>query len=479
MIRKLVVLLVVILLLAVFAGSTVYLIRQRQKPRRETPGKVALRVQAPPVTVLPTHDVEIMGYGSAQPRVKLEIAPRVSGQIVYRSEDFHTGKYVLGPEAEDGPEVLFRLDTEPFELAVEKARQSVASLQAQLDLLDANEANLEENRKLQSQIVVLQEKQLQRSEELYRRNVGTENEVENAQSALLSTRVQLQTILNELRTIPVRRKELQVQLASAKVQLEEAELNLGYATYEAPITGRIIQAAVEKGEQITIGEPCGEMYGTRRMEIPVSIPASDLQWIDESALQACKEARAAGAAPLTPARVEWSKSGTDRVVTWQGSLERIEAGLEASTRTARLVVCVDNHAQDNPDQPNLDINMYCRVYIRGRTVSNVIMIPRNAVQPGGSVYVAAPADDAPSNYRLAVRKVEVLRYTNGHAMIRGGVGVSDGDRVIVSAVNKPVDGMAVEPMDLRNSKDSSDGADTTRHEPAESPAEGPAASQRS
>ncbi|MBN1942446.1 MAG: HlyD family efflux transporter periplasmic adaptor subunit, partial [Phycisphaerae bacterium] len=435
-------------LLGAVAFGILEMARNKPQPRHAPPRPRAARVQAPPIQASRDHRVEIVGYGAVQPRTRLEIAPRVTGEIVFKSDAFRSGRRVQGPSEEHPQgEVLFRIDPKPFQLAVENAQQGVVLLEAQLASLEREKSNLQATEKLLEEMNQLEKQQLERVQSLRKRGVGTENEVDVARAKYLTTRNNLQTTENQLRMIPQRRAVLEAELQAARVKLRQTKLDLSYATFHCPVTGRVIGVEAELGEQVQAGQICGELYGTDRMEIPVSIPAGDIRWLDPKALKASIEQDPNwDDGEKIHVRVSWSIPG-GRTLEWTGVVERIEAGLQAQTRTASLIVCVDNTKQ--PDQHRddffrLDINMYCKVMILGRVVPEAFFLPRGAILPDGAVYIAQPDPKSESGFRLQRRKVEVARYTDNQAMILPGGGVTEGDRVLLQAPPKAVVGMALD-----------------------------------
>ncbi|MBS3822068.1 MAG: HlyD family efflux transporter periplasmic adaptor subunit [Planctomycetes bacterium] len=458
MIRKLIVSMILVALL-VGGGSWAawYFITHRPPAKQRPVRSMAPRVVAPRAEARIDYQVELIGYGTVRPKVQPEISPQVGGEIDFRSESFLSGRMVRGPVGDKPGEVLFRIDSERYELAVKNAQQQIEVLTTRLNRLDREEKNLEAMKSIASEQLTLDKKELERYQQLLAEDASTENEVEQATSRLLSTRRSLQDIQNQLALIPDRRAELQAEIAASRVKRMQAQLDLRYATYHAPVTGRIISSKVDQGDYVQPGTVCGEMYGTEVMELPVSILAGDLRWIDRQAVES-------GGIPAT---VSWSEPGNGESHTWSGRVERIEAGLEAQTRMARLVVLVDNvaHGKANPDAAMmLDINMYCRVSIRGRTVPKAFLLPRSAIVGGSKVYVASPrisevtetetegnrttsVSTTDVGYVLDVREVRVTRYTDGQAMILPDNGIQAGDRVILSPVPKPVEGMRIDVAD--------------------------------
>lgn len=451
--RILVSLVFILLLLGMVAGGVVVMRNRKPQPRRAPSGVHAIRVVARPLTPRRNFQVEIIGYGAAQPRTRLEIAPRVAGEIIATSDAFRSGRMVQGPtKTKPQGEMLFRIDPEPHRLAVKNAKQGVLLLEAQLASLDQEKANLEATRKLQEKMAQLDKQQLERVQSIRARGVGTDNEVDIAQAKYLTTRNGLQATQNQWKMIPQRRGVLEAELGAAKVKLEQAQLDLDDTTYRAPVTGRVIRAEAELGEHVQVGQVCGELYGTDRMEIPVSISTSDVRWLDPVALKASIEQNpGAQKHAVIRAKASWSIPG-GRVLEWNGTVGRIEAGLQAQTRTARLIVCIDNTQQANLNRDDffqLDLNMYCKVTILGRVAPEAFLLPRNAIQPDGTVYLAEPDTknpDGTERFRLTRREVKIVRYTDDQAMILPGGGLQAGDRVITTPLAKPVIGMTINVM---------------------------------
>ncbi|ETW98057.1 MAG: hypothetical protein ETSY1_20345, partial [Candidatus Entotheonella factor] len=135
---------------------------------------------------------------------------------------------------------------------------------------------------------------------------------------------------------------------------------------------------------------------------------------------------------LPPATVQWR--GETQTYTWPGYVGRWEAGLDSRTRTLTLVVEVREpwkHFQPG-EQPPLQPGMFCQVSIVARRVPNAVVIPRAALRPDQTVFVAV-------NDALAIRPVQVLHLQKDRAMLTGGLRA--GDQLVVSPLTAPVVGM--------------------------------------
>ena len=430
--------------------GTFLLIRSRKKPQTEQPAKAVPKVRASVMRPIRDYPVRIVGHGSARPRVEVEVVPQVSGEVVWRAGSFRSGKYVARGQE------LFRIDGTDYVQARDAAERQIELLEANLKRLEQEKANLLASEKLARSRVELAEEQLAKLEKLEKRGAATSNDVDLAQDALLSRREQLQTILNSKALIAPKAGELQAEKAVRRVQLQQAQTALQRTVFQSPVTGRVIRTQLEVGTRVAAGKSYGELYGLDVMELPVPVPASDLQWIDRSLLRPDKDGRTpAEKSKLIRAEVHWfgteslpGRQAGEPPASWPGYVGRIEAGLEAETRTAKLVVYVDNPPIDS-GRMMLDRNMFCRAVIHGKTVAEALIVPRRAILPQGAVYVVADG-------RLRLRKVTVKRFTDDEAMIfpapKGNPrpdaapaeGLRAGELVCTGYVPKPVPGMPVE-----------------------------------
>ncbi len=415
--------------LAVAALGALLLLRAARKPP-ERPVSVTVPIlQAPPIAPLLDHRVEIVGFGSARARARVEIAPLVSGQVVWKAPGLLTGLRVREGD------VLFRIDANDFRLAREAAAAQLEMHEAQLARLEQEARNLRESEAIERERLQLAQEQLADIRELQTRGAAGRSDVDTARDKVLAQRRQLQMILDEMALVEPRRRELQASIAADGTRLQQAELDLGRAEVPSPVTGRILRSEVDLGERVQAGTAYVELYATDVMEVPVSIAAADLRWLDPDSVQRCRMGAPLPPSPPPDALVQWTAAANGPPATWPGCVGRIEAGLEAETRTAMVVIYVNNPPPDS-DAPLLDLNMFCRVRIQGRRVERAFLLPRSAVLPEQQVYVVEDG-------RLQTRDVDVARYTGETAMILPGGGLEAGDRVVLQYLPKPIPGMRV------------------------------------
>ena len=461
-----IVLSIVLLAGAVLVGKR--LIALRRQPAQRVPHKVVPRVVAPPMEPRLNQRVEIIGYGSARPKIQLKITPQVTGIIVEKAPNFLSGKYVSEGQ------VLCRIEETDYKLAVERVEKSIELLNAQLERLNQEEKNLEESQQIETERRELARSQVKKVSRLVERNAASDNELDLAREELLSQEVRLQDMVNKLALIGPDRAKLEAEIASKKVELKQAQTNLARCILKSPVAGRVLSCNIEVGEQVQTGANCGEIYGTDIMEVPVSIAYTDLEWMDKELLELSKEMDESESVEHIEAIIEWQRPGNGQTVSWRGRIDRIEAGLEAETRTASLVAQVKNPRlkrtfnntlgrspsymngrRPNEDKPMLEVNMFCKVTVLGKKLAEVYILPRQAVLPDGSVYKVVDG-------RLAKEPVKVGRFAGEEAIILPGAGINRGDRVVINTIAKPVIGMTVEAVDSITSNPNAASENRTR-----------------
>ena len=86
----------------------------------------------------------------------------------------------------------------------------------------------------------------------------------------------------------------------------------------------------------------------------------------------------------------------------------------------------------------LPIGLFVDARIVGRSIEDVVTLPRSALREGGRVLILEEGN------RLRYRSVEVLRVEGETALISSGV--EDGDLICISQLDAVIDGMRVDPL---------------------------------
>lgn len=189
------------------------------------------------------------GTGSVS-AISTQIAARASGQIQQVK--------VVDNTAVKAGDVLFALDQRPFELAVAQAESALAQALASVG---ASEASLISAQAQVSQArsgldAALREEN--RAQELVSRGISARATLDNAHDATLQAQAGLAAAEASLEA--ARRQlggdaAIAPQVETAMLQLEQARLNLSYATIVAPTDGYVTNLKLAAGQYLNAGTP--------------------------------------------------------------------------------------------------------------------------------------------------------------------------------------------------------------------------------
>src|SRR5215469_12698177 len=301
--------------------------------------------------------------------------------------------FVEGAEVKQG-ELLYQLEQPPFQAQVDASKANVAQLEAQHTYA---------------------EQQLARSQYLIKTPAGQQQTVD-------------QDISNE--------RSLAAQVASAKAQLDIAEINLGYTEIRAPIDGRISATEVTEGNVVT---PTSGTLATLVSQDPMYVlfPVSVRAGLD---LRNRYEAKGGFKAVIIRLRL------TDgRIYGQEGKLDYVSptAATNTDTITVRGVVpnpLLPGVPASGPAPRELFDGEFVTVLLEGVQPITVLAIPRAAVlsdQQGDYVYVVDAQNKAQQ------RRIQLGQSTPSTAVVTSGL--EEGELVISEGLQRARPGEVVSP----------------------------------
>lgn len=246
------------------------------------------------------------------------------------------------------------------------------------------------------------------------------------------------------------------QVAQAKARLEAAraslslsELNLSRTKISLPFNGRVIEKSVDVGQYVSPGTSLGRAFSTNVVEVRVPLDDDELASLDLPI-----GFIADGENPLL---VDLSAMVAGKQQHWQGELVRLDASIDSQTRTLFGQIEIKSPYDKNVSQNNmpLAVGIYVKAEIKGRSISDATVIPRDGLRAGNNVFVINSED------KLDVRKVNVVHSSSKIAII--GSGVKPDDRVIVSSIRNPIPGMRISALET-SVADKSDTEDNKQDE---------------
>ena len=210
---------------------------------------------------------------------KVLITPDVSGKII--SVAVKEGQQVSTGDT------LFQIDPVPFQLALAQAH-------AKLEDARTSHANFVSNVKLYWQTIILvfagialKQRDVDRKSSLVKSNVGSQLDLDNSATALVTAQAQLQlvkqqnsTALNQLLGNPDLPLEQFPAYMQAKAAVDDAQRNLDLTTVRAPMNGVATQVdQIQLGRFVMAGTPVFSVIDTSKPWVDANPKESDFTYV--------------------------------------------------------------------------------------------------------------------------------------------------------------------------------------------------------
>ena len=365
-------------------GVAVVVVLQVTKPRP------APKVDAPrpiSVEVVPairaTSRPTVVAYGEVRPDVRTQLVAQVGGRITAIAPSF-----IEGGAFEPG-EVLLSIEDTDYRAAVDEQRARVAAAQVDLEqaLADADVARKQLAGQKNPSPLALKKPQVARAESA---------------------------------------------LKAAQTSLSLAQTNLARTQISLPFRGRVQSQAADLGQFVTPGKVLGSVFGTDSAEVRLAFTDRQLSALGipigfvgegDDALATTLSAVIGG-----------------QLHQWSGHLTRLDAAIDAATRTVYGTVRIENpYDVATIGEMPLAVGLYVDAEVQGRLAFDAIQIAAEGLRAGDEVFVLG------GEGLLDVRQVSVLHRNRDTVLLASGV--EAGERVIISAIRNPVRGMRLEAID--------------------------------
>jgi membrane fusion protein, multidrug efflux system len=210
---------------------------------------------------------------------KVLITPDISGKIINVAVK-------EGQQVSTG-DIMFQIDQVPFRLALAQAR-------AKLDDAKTSHDNLLANVKLYGQTIdlinagiALKQRDVDRKSSLVKSAAGSQLDLDNSATALVTTQAQLQlikqqnsTALNQLLGNPELPLEQFPAYMQAKAVLDDAQRNLDLTTVRAPMNGTATQVdQIQLGRFVMAGTPVFSVIDTSKPWVDANPKESDFTYV--------------------------------------------------------------------------------------------------------------------------------------------------------------------------------------------------------
>ena len=361
----------------------------------------------PPVTLAPLVEVQelfpgnhlavINAMGNIIPARHIELKSRVSGEIIEIHPDFMEGGFLRA-----GTKIL-QIDPLDYELTLIQKEKALADAVYEYKL----ELGRQEVARREWELLGLEKDATAREIELALRKPH----LEKAQSAI----------------------------TAAEAEIKKAKLDLSRTKIITPFNAIVRTRYVSLGSQVAAQQTLADLVGTDTYWIQASLPVERLNWI--------KIPQKLGD-PASKVQILHSNHFKK-----EGKVVRLMGDLSEEGRMARILIEVDDPLgleKEQNDHPPLLIGDYVHVRIEGSILENVYQIPRTALRDNEFIWIMN------ENSTLEIKKIETIWREVDSVLIDGGI--KPGERLIVSDLSAPVEGM---PVQLETSKRTFSESDNT------------------
>jgi RND family efflux transporter MFP subunit len=224
-------------------------------------------------------------------------------------------------------------------------------------------------------------------------------------------------------------------LASATAELVRAQRNLERTYIRLPYDGMVRAKEADLGQYVNVGSRLGVTFATDFAEVRLPLTESDLAFVDLPQPGQMSGPDGGPGATLTARH----RGQTNE---WSARITRTEGVVDERNRVSYAVARIDDPyalRQGNDTAHPLPMGTFVGALIEGSTVDDIIRVPREALR-GNSHLMFIDGEN-----RLRIRQVEILRADAEHAYISGGA--EAGERIILTAIESPVNGMRVRTSD--------------------------------
>jgi len=210
---------------------------------------------------------------------KVLITPEISGKIdkvvVKEGQHVHQG------------DVLFEIDPVPYRLAVDEAKATLDQARTNYDNLVANIAIYGKMLDLADQGVELKQRDVERKTQLVKNSFGSQLDLDNASSALVTAGAQAQFIRQQLsnaKTQLLGNPELPLEqfppYMQAKAKLDDAQRNLDHTVLRAPMAGIATQVdQIQLGRFVAAGTPVFSVIDVEQPWVDANPKESDFTYV--------------------------------------------------------------------------------------------------------------------------------------------------------------------------------------------------------
>lgn len=368
-----------------------------------------------------------VGFGKVVPKVEWKAIAEVTGQIVYRHPDLEKGQVIPA-----GTEVL-KIDPLDYELKLVQAEADLKSSQTSLAKLNQEEDNLKQTLKIEKNRLVISNKELQRKQDLRKKGLTSQSDVDLQQQSALSQQKLVLDIDNQIALMPDEKRVAEAVIKVNVSKVKEAQRSLDKTTITLPRAMRIAQVDIEQNQVVNLQQEMFVAHGIKVMEVEAQLSIHDMQTLASSFTQFPRDAAGIPNPYEAPIKASIQLNSGSLNLNWPAKVARISETVDENQATAGIILEIaQDYSQLQPDSATPLVNgMFVKAEIEG--LANLSWVVPERALHGDKVYLM---DDS---QRLQVVNVEVLYRRDNQVVVDGELHA--GDKLILNDVLPAIEGM--------------------------------------
>ncbi len=248
--------------------------------------------------------------------------------------------------------------------------------------------------------------------------------------------------------LSLRKPQLAQEMArvkAAEAAVKRATRNLERTQIVAPYDALIESRKIGLGAFVSPGFNLGKVVSTSVAEIRLPIADSQLKYL-------LNGGRGADVV------LEGDYAGSKQV--WQGTIVRSEGIIDKQSRMTYLVAAIDDPYSLSGNGAILRFGSYVKAKVKGIIIKNATKVPRHLIV---NKQIPILAEDN----TLVYRTIDIVKEEGRDVIVSSGL--SNGERLIVSALESPIEGMALSLLSDEIIKDESTSSDLETQSAKEAP----------
>jgi len=327
-----------------------------------------------------TARIWLTSQGTVVPAQEITLLPEVAGKLIWVSE-----KFIPGSKFRKG-EVVAKIDPRNYQAIVEakKAQLEQALLNLELEKGKKRVAEREWS---------LLQKNLKPKDDLGRALALREPQLRSAESSV----------------------------AAANQALEKANLDLARTNLRAPFNSVVLSKDADLGQVVGANRPVAKLAGTDSFWVEANVPLGHVSFLQNE-----KSKKQTSDAVIV-------QKSEGQISEKTGKVIRVMSNLDPVGRMAKLIIAIEDPLSSKKGELPLFLGAFADIRVSGKSWSNVFKIPESVVQDDGRILILK------GDNSLDIRKINVVWKSRDSVIVDNGL--KTGDRIIMTRVPTPIQGM--------------------------------------